>query len=361
MHRTWPQVLPSLALLACGSSSANEELPDAQSVVVADASAAAIDAAPAADATPQSQRFTVVTFNTGTTSGLAHDSDGDGYGDAQANTSDQHYGDGLAWQPAIDAVTTWFTTVQADVVVFQEIFYSGDCEAIESQFRTGFVCENWSPGDPTVAQLLLGNGYQIACHPNKNDKCIAVKKSFGSIRQCDDTDFCLQGLDGTAINNCGGGARVARATIDRVTGGEVTIVNVHGTSGVGGSDAECRAKQVEQVFLDMDGAPGANGSQNVVLGDFNTDPGRIPSILDESVERWNQFVGGNQPFQWVSPYGSSAPATYSNSLTIDYVASDAFTGSCFSAGIDGVPAVYPNVLFDHLPLVCNIGPPGDAL
>jgi hypothetical protein len=336
---------------ACGSSTGTSVGADAGTG--ADGGTSEADAA--ADATPSSPRFTVVTFNTGTTSGLDHESDGDGYGDAQAQLSDQHYGDGLAWVPAVEAVTTWFATVAPEVVVFQEIFYSGECESIPDAAKVGFVCENWSPGDPTVAQVLLGEGYQVSCHPNKNDKCIAVKKSFGSIRQCDDPDFCLEGLDGVKVNNCGGGARIARATIDLVAGGEITVVNVHGTSGSSSDDANCRAKQVEQVFADMDGQPGANGARNVILGDFNTDPGRIPSFLDKSVERWNQYVGGNQPFQWVSPYGSSATPTYSSTLNIDYVISDAFTGNCYVPGVDGEPAVYDQVLFDHKPLVCDIG------
>lgn len=346
--------LPSALLVACSPSSGSELAPDAQFPEAVDAGAET-DARSASDGGPTDQRFTVVTFNTGTTSGLAHDSDGDDYGDAQVEISDQHYGDGLAWKPAVAATASWFASVEPDIVVFQELFYSGDCESISDDFHAGFVCEDWTPGDPTVAELILGSGYEIGCHPGKSDKCIAVKKTFGSIRQCEGSSFCLEGTDGAPIANCGGGARVARATIDLTGGGELTVVNVHGTSGSSGSDAECRARQVDQVFVDMDGEPGANGTRNVVLGDFNTDPGRIPGFLDASAARWNQFVGGNQPFQWVSPYGSSAPQTYSGALTIDFVASDAFTGTCYSPGIDGVPAVYENVLFDHLPLVCEIG------
>jgi hypothetical protein len=300
--------------------------------------------------------FTVVTFNTGTTDGLPHDSDGDDYGEAQVDISDQHYGNGLAWVNGVNAVTAWFATLQPEVVTFQEIFYSGDCVNIPPAAQTGFVCETWSPGDPTVAQVLLGSGYQVACHPGKSDKCIAVKKSFGSIQQCGDPDFCLEGLDGTAINNCGGGARIARATIDLVAGGQITVVNVHGTSGVSFDDMSCRAQQVAQVFVDMDGAPGANGARNVILGDLNVDPGRVPGWLDPSVAAWNQYVGGNQPFQWVSPIGDNVTPTYAGALNIDHVVSEVFTGSCYAPGASsGYDPVYPNVLFDHKPLVCVIG------
>ena len=308
-----------------------------------------------------SPRFVVVTFNTGTTELLNHNSDGDDYGEDQARYSNDYYGNGLAWVPAVEAVTDWFATLKPDVVAFQEIFYSGECVGIPVEAQIGFVCETWSPGDPTVVQVVLGSDYQVACHPGNSDKCLAVKKSFGSIRQCGDEDFCLEGLDGESILDCQSGARVARATIDLVSGGEITAVNVHGTSGMSKDDIDCRVQQVEQVFVNMDGEPGANGAQNVVMGDLNTDPERVPGSLDDSVKAWNDYVGGNQPFQWVS---DDTPTfildipnlPISSPLAIDHVISDTFTGSCYVPGSsDGFPPVYPNVYFDHRPQVCDVG------
>ena len=126
---------------------------------------------------------------------------------------------------------------------------------------------------------------------------MAVRKAFGSIRQCEDEDFCLEGLDGERVDGCGGGARVARATIDLVRGGQITVVNYHGSSGALPDDMDCRAQQVQQVFVDMDGEPGANGGRNVMMGDLNTDPARVPGWLDPSSREWNEYVGGDQPFQ----------------------------------------------------------------
>jgi len=306
-------------------------------------------------------RFVVVTFNTGTTEALNHESDGDGYGEEQARFSNDYYGDGLAWVPAVEAVTDWFATLKPDVVVFQEIFYSDECVGIPVEAQIGFVCETWSPGDPTVVQVVLGSDYQVACHPGNSDKCLAVKKSFGSIRQCEDEDFCIEGLDGEVIEGCQSGARVARATIDLVSGGEITAVNLHGTSGLSENDIDCRVQQVEQVFINMDGEPAANGARNVVMGDLNTDPERIPGSLDDSVMAWNDYVGGNQPFQWVSDDTATFIAEIpglpiSSPLAIDHVISDTFAGSCYVPGSsDGYPAVYSNVYFDHRPQVCDIG------
>ena len=183
-----------------------------------------------------------------------------------------------------------------------------------------------------------------------------MRKAFGSIRQCEDEDFCLEGLDGERVDGCGGGARVARATIDLVRGGQITVVNYHGSSGALPDDMDCRAQQVQQVFVDMDGEPGANGGRNVVMGDLNTDPARVPGWLDPSSREWNEYVGGDQPFQRVSPFGTDVIPTYTGGLNIDHVASDAFTGECYAPGATpGFEPVYEYILFDHKPLVCVIG------
>jgi endonuclease/exonuclease/phosphatase family metal-dependent hydrolase len=293
----------------------------------------------------------VVTFNTGTTMGLPGiANDGDDYGAEQARLSDTHYGDGLAWIPAVDAVTRWFAEVRPDVVSFQEVFYSELCPEVPEDARAGFVCERWSEGDRTVAQVVLGEGYQVACHPGKNDKCIAVRRAFGRIRQCADDAFCLVGLDGETVDGCGRGARVARATIDLEAGGAVTVVAVHGTSGLSDDDQSCRVRQVAQVFEDMDGAPGADGERNIVLGDLNTDPARA-ARFDASAVAWNDHVGDGRPFHWVSEVGSDATPTYAGILNIDHLASDAFVGTC--AAVDA-PPVFEHAYFDHLPMVCEL-------
>jgi len=318
-----------------------------------------VDAGSTADTgsvTKLGPKFVVVTFNTGTTDGLQHDSDGDKYGKDQVGISDKHYGNGLSWLPAVEAVKTFLAGVKPDIIAFQEIFYSGNCAQIPASAKKGFVCETWKKGDPTVAQVLLGSGYQVACHPGKSDKCVAVKKTFGSIKQCKNADFCLEGLDGKKIENCGGGARVARGTIALTDGSELTVVSVHGTSGIKGDDQKCREKQVKQIFVDIDGKPGANGKRNIILGDLNVDPKVVPGSFDKSVKAWNEYVGGKQKFQFVSAIGKGAPPTYAGLFNIDHVISDAFKGGCYVPGVTkGKAAVYKNVYFDHKPVVCTIG------
>lgn len=336
--------------------SANDALPDLGVDTKGDHDAASTEGGSDTRTDAARTHFVAVTFNTGTSLDLPHDAPpDDGYGSAQAQLSDLHYGNGLAWQPVVDDATAFFAQVQADVVVFQEIFYSGDCLAIPSSAQVGFVCAQWQPGDPTVAQLLLGAGWQVACHPGKPDKCAAVRKTFGTFRGCAQ-DFCLEGLEGFTVPGCGQGARVGRGVIDLVGGGSITVVNVHGSSGVSGSDQKCREEQFKQVFVDLgDGQPGANGAFNLVLGDLNTDPGRA-ALFDSSAKKWNDLVaqGG---FHFISDVGFLATPTYAGIVNIDHAVSDSLAGSCWSAGAAGTPPVTHTVFFDHVPLVCKIALP----
>ena len=297
----------------------------------------------------------VITFNTGTTTALFHDlPPDDGYTSEHAEISDEWYGNGLAWVPAVDATRDFIAQVDPDVVVFQEIFHSEECADIPPEAREDFVCEDWMPGDPTVTQTVLGEDFQIACHLDKPDKCAGVHRRFGRFRGCD-SDLCLDGLDGTEIPGCGSGARVGSGVIDLVTGGSITLVNIHGTSGINQDDTDCRVQQFEQVFVDLgDGEPGANGAVNLVMGDLNVDPGRLDGI-EASATRFNDFVGDDNPFQYISYFGPDAPRTYLGLWTIDYVVSDTFDGSCQVPGVTpGVPDVIDAVYFDHKPVVCEL-------
>lgn len=297
----------------------------------------------------------VVTFNTGTTQGLAHDDPpDDGYTSAHADISDMYYGDGLAWLPAVAGATAFLTAVKPDIVGFQEIFYAEDCATIPVEAHADFYCETWSPGTPTVASAIVGLGYQVACHPGKSDKCVAIKKTFGSLRGCT-SDFCLEGLAGTTVTGCGMGARVARGVVDLVDGRELTIVNIHGSSGFTFDDKTCRGKQFDQVFVDLgDGEPAANGDVNLVFGDLNTDPVRL-ATTDLSAARFSEFAGDDKVFQFISAVAADAPASYQGQANIDHVVSDRLTGDCWIAGLtDGHPAVLDATYFDHKPVVCAV-------
>ncbi|RMH37755.1 MAG: endonuclease/exonuclease/phosphatase family protein [Deltaproteobacteria bacterium] len=304
------------------------------------------------DAAPEFA-LVAVTFNTGTGPDLPHDGPpDDGYTSADAAVTDQYYGNGLAWTAFVDDTARFFAQVRPDVVAFQEIFYSGDCAAVPPDKRTGYVCETWAEGDPTVAQLVLGAGYQVACHVGKPDKCIGVRRAFGTIRGCD-ADLCVDGLDGAPVAGCGSGSRVGRAVVDLAAGGSLTVVNIHGTSGLAPEDTACRVAQFDQVFVDLDGAPAANGAVNLVLGDLNIDPGRFAG-QEASATRFAEFAGDGKPFHFLTDVGPDATPTYQGALNIDHVVSDRLAGSCWAAGVtDGHPPVHEAVFFDHVPIVCT--------
>lgn len=307
-------------------------------------------AALAACSSPPSQRplaLTAITFNTGTSEGQSWTPDS-GYGPEQALLSDQHYGDGLAWLEAVERTRAYLQTANADVVGFQEIFHAPDCATVPAAAKPGFVCERWQVGDPTVAQEVVGDGFQVACNLGKPDKCLAVRESFGRLRGCG-AKLCLDGLAGGQVAGCGSGSRVGRGVIELAGGGTLTVVLLHGTSGVSAEDAACRVKQIEQVFVDLgagDG-PAASGERNLILGDFNTDPGRL-APADPSAVRWRDFVNPKSGFHFVTPVGPDVEPTYAGLVNIDHQVSDSLRGTCTSA------PVLPFKYFDHQPQVCSL-------
>lgn len=306
-------------------------------------------------AVPPPEPLVVVTFNTGTTEGLPHEAaPDDGYGDEQAAISDAWYGDGLAWSPVVEDARAWFAETPADIVGFQEVFWSGECPGIPGDFHPGWVCDGWSDGDPTVAQTVLGAGWQVACHAGKPDKCVAVRRAVGTIVGCDDA-LCLDALDGAEVEGCGSGSRVGRARVALVDGGELTVVHVHGSSGLSADDKACREAQFRLVFEDLgDGEPAANGDRNVVLGDFNTDPGRF--LGTDASAAYLAGVADGSEYAFHTEVGPDATPTYAGLANIDHVLSDGFVGDCWHAGIDGREAVSDAVYFDHVPAVCALEP-----
>jgi hypothetical protein len=246
------------------------------------------------------------------------------------------------------------------VIAFQEIFHSDDCAGIPEEARQGWVCEDWLPGAPVVAQHVLGAGYQVACHLGKTDKCLGVRRGFARLRGCDD-DLCLDGLEGVPVPGCGSGSRVGRAVLELTSGEELTVVSVHGTSGFGSSDVACRQAQFAQAFVDFgdgSGEPAANGARNVILGDFNTDPGRA-TRLDASARALAEATGPGSRFRFLSAVGADAPPTYAGVFNIDHVIADRFAGACWSPGVGaGGTPVSPVVYLDHTPVVCDLMPQG---
>lgn len=295
----------------------------------------------------------VVTFNTGTPE-CARAPDAD-YTCDDAETASAWYGTGLAHLGLMADVRAFFDGLDADIVAIQEVFHAPNCADIPEAHHAGFICEQWQPGDDTVISRVLGPDYQVACHRGRPDKCLAVRRSFGQFRGCGEAAFCEDLLAGGNTADCGGGTRIGRGVIALASGGVLTVVNIHGTSGVTQEDQDCRVKQFEQVFVDMQdgsGMPAANGQTgNIVLGDLNTDPGRL-ALVDPSARTWNTYVGEGRAFTQITETGLLAPPTYAKLLNIDHVASDRHVGRCFT----GVPT--EETAFDHVPIICDLAVSG---
>lgn len=309
-------------------------------------------------ATPAPGRtLRAVTFNTGTSGMYDPDAGPDGFGKEQGKLVEEWYGSGLTWVPAINAARAWLAATRPDVVGFQEIFHPGECVDIPESAWTGFVCDGWTEGMPTVAQDVLGPGWQVMCHPGQSDKCAAVHRRVGRFRGCD-ADLCQEGMAGATIDGCSRGCRVGRGVIDLWDeGGSLTLVNLHGSAGIETGDRDCRVLQFEQVFVDLgrgDGEPAANGERNLVMGDFNTDPGRMAEA-DPSAARLLDFAGEDRPFRFLSEMGPDVTPTYAGFFNIDHVLTDAGHGACWAAGVTpGRPQVADFPHFDHVPIVCDV-------
>ncbi|MFN2289382.1 MAG: endonuclease/exonuclease/phosphatase family protein [Chromatocurvus sp.] len=292
----------------------------------------------------------VVTLNAGSGRSVENvQGDNAGFGSAQAETADRWYGNGLAWPAVVRDVQAFLYAVDADIVALQEVFYSAQCGDIPAKARQGFICEDWQPGDTTVAERLLGEAYQLACHPGKPDKCLGVHRRLGYIDGCADA-FCPAGLEGLDDAGCGSGNRVAAATVQLAMGGSLRVVHLHGTSGLTRADAGCRLGQVEAAFADGAAAP----EFGLVLGDFNTDPGRV-AWLDPAARALRRFTRPPGNYRFMTAVGLFAAPTFLSFLNIDHVLAAGMRGDCRAAGrTPGLPAVSDIVSLDHTAIVCDL-------
>lgn len=298
---------------------------------------------------PQFDALRVVTFNVGSGRAVEEVSGNAGYGPAEADRSDRWYGNGLAWPAVMRDVQAFFDEVDADIVALQEVFYSGQCGDIPVPARQGFVCENWQPGDRTVAQSILGDAYQVACHPGKPDKCLALHRRLGRFEGCADV-FCLHGLEVLDEGVCGSGNRVAAASVQLASGGSLRIVHIHGTSGLARTDAACRFEQVESVFA----AGGAAPEFGIVLGDFNTDPGRT-RWLDQSARALWRFTTPPGKYRFMTEVGLFVRPTIAPFFNIDHILAAGMRGECWGAGVTrDRPPVSDLEYLDHTAIVCDL-------
>lgn len=304
----------------------------------------------APEGSPRLDALRVVTLNAGAGKSVDRLRDANaGYGPAQAALADHWYGNGLAWPAVVRDVRRFLDAVDADIVGLQEVFHSEHCADIPPSAREGFVCETWQPGDSTVVQRILGEAYQVACHPGKPDKCLAVHRRLGQFAGCEDA-LCLRGLEGLDDDGCGAGNRVAAATVRLVGGGALRVVHVHGTSGLARADTRCRLGQVEAIFAEG----GASSGFGVVLGDFNTDPGRV-TWLDPAARALRQSARPPGHYRFMTDVGLFVRPTFLSFLNIDHVLAAGMAGDCWYAGrTPQTSPVSDLVYLDHTAVVCDL-------
>jgi hypothetical protein len=303
----------------------------------------------------EDESFRVMTFNIGTTTGMGHDTDDNGYSEEMAQIADELYENSLSWNPAERDLIAWLAEHRPTIVVFQEGFYDRWCEEIEVDPELDFVCKGYTPERPLQIERLLGPDYQVACADGQEDNCAGVLRSFATMRGCPLEAPCLGGLEGMGPpDGCSRGARVGRVVLDLHDGTELTLVNVHGTSGVTDEDMECRSSQFAQIFIDRgDGEPAASGERNLVMGDLNTDPW-VLETSDPSAQLWNEYVGPGKPYEYISGTPETGPPTYAGLFRIDHVVSDALTGGCVVPGTREEPPVHDGIYWDHMPQLCDV-------
>ena len=314
---------------------------------------------------PEGLAFRAMTFNAGTTLELGHDLGNDPYTRREAEIADALYENSLSWNPAEAALRDFIAAERPDVLAFQELFYDPWCENIPVDPSLDFVCRDYTPGGSHQIERLLGTGYQIACAADLStsltdprgqpDNCVAVHQDFGHFPSCAGA-LCMDGLRGLPPpDGCTSRPRVAGIEVEVLDGRRFTLVNVHATSGNSDADRACRKAQFRQIFIDRgDGRPEADGLANLILGDINTDP-FTATLFDESADAWSDWVGPGLAFDYVSPDGASAPASYLGIFHVDHVVSDAMKGRCVVSGVsNGTTPILETPYWDHSPVVCDV-------
>lgn len=259
------------------------------------------------------------------------------------------YADRLAHTEAIAEAADWIAETDPDVVVLQDLFDVRDCELVPADERAGFVCEEDEP--PSVARQVLGDSYTIACHDDNATACIGVHSRFGVPDGCEEEGECLDGAAGDAIEGCPGGARVGRVTIPLVEA-ELTMVNVQASEGMSDPAQACRIAQFEQIWLEMDEDPAANGDRSVVFGSFETDPARL-ARRDVSAARLIELHEAAEDFLFVTRTNNRSPGAYRGTFDLDHMTSNFYHGACLYSGIDdAVPSL--GARFDHPAIRCEL-------
>lgn len=236
-----------------------------------------------------------------------------------------------------------------DVVVLQEVVGRHQCAAVDEE-DPAFTChDEHTAREPSQPHRLVGSGYTVACAERGGFDCVAVKRSFGALRGCDDDGDCEPAETAPVVEGCDPGFSISAVDVELPDGGRFRVVNAHPHSGF---EAACRAAQLQQLFDHLAG-PGPT----VVAGDMNLDPF---ADTDESVVVWDEHVGDGERFRYHSGPAEHEPPypTSVNPLStgvLDHVVSDFAEGSCETLGeAPGSERLDGGEGMDHRALSCTL-------
>ncbi len=162
-----------------------------------------------------------------------------------------------------------------DIIVLQEVLATWQCENDKNE-----VCLN-QPANSQI-ERLVGSDYFTICNERNQFECIAVKKSIGTIKECDSTLPCNTARTVEYIDGCDNGFTISAATIVLKTGFKFDVINVHPQS----TSVECRTKMLDAALKGTKNGGLIKENNVIVIGDFNLDPWRG---TDTSAVFWNNF------------------------------------------------------------------------
>ena len=219
-----------------------------------------------------------------------------------------------------------------DIIALQEVLAPWQCNKIDNKDKNKVCSET-----QLVPQIrrLVGEDYTIACNSRNQFECIAVKKGFGEIIDCQNGEICNEARTVPEIDGCDNGFTISAVTVKAKTLPVLfDVINFHPQS----TSSTCRAKMINTALYGNEASQSVIQEKKVLLlGDFNLDPWRDD---DESVAVWNAFIKNGWDglkLEYHSGIAETTPPYFTSFLiykprTLDFIVSNFANGVCNTLG-----------------------------